>query len=98
VPTSIGGGLLQPSLNSLITKRVRSDEIGGMLGLSASALSAANVVAPLLGGALFEWLGPSAPFLSGGLLMALLLLAAGKWVKPGREEQAAPGLGRGAAG
>ena len=98
VPASIGGGLLQPSLNSLITKRVRSDEIGSMLGLSASALSAANVVAPLLGGALFQWLGPSAPFLAGGLLLALLLLAAGQWVKPGREEQAPPGLARGAAG
>jgi MFS transporter, DHA1 family, tetracycline resistance protein len=98
VPASIGGGLLQPSLNSLITKRVRPDEIGGMLGLSASALSAANVVAPLLGGALFQWLGPSAPFLAGGLLMALLLLAAGQWVKPGREEQVPPGLARGAAG
>lgn len=98
VPASIGAGLLQPSLNSLITKRVRPDEIGGMLGLSASALSAANVVAPLLGGALFQWLGPSAPFLAGGLLMALLLLAAGQWVKPGREEQAPPGLRRGAVG
>jgi DHA1 family tetracycline resistance protein-like MFS transporter len=98
VPASIGGGLLQPSLNSLITKRVRPDEIGGMLGMSAAFLSAANAVAPLLGGALFQWLGPSAPFLAGGLLMALLLLAAGQWVKPGREEQAAPGLARGATG
>jgi hypothetical protein len=32
VPASIGGGLLQPGLNSLITKRIRPDEIGGMLG------------------------------------------------------------------
>jgi MFS transporter, DHA1 family, tetracycline resistance protein len=98
VPASIGGGLLQPSLNSLITKRVRPDEIGGMLGLSASALSAANALAPLLGGTLFQWLGPSAPFLAGGLLMALLLLAAAQWVKPGRDEQAPPGLARGGAG
>ena len=98
VPASIGGGVLQPGLNSLITKRVGPDEIGGLLGVSAACLSAANAVAPLVGGSLFEWVGSSAPFLAGGLLMALLLFAAWRWVRPGREEQAVPGFAREAAG
>jgi len=86
---------LQPAINSLITKRVEPLEVGGMLGVSSSFLSAANALAPLIGGVLFQTLGPRSPFLLGGLLMAGLLAAALKLVTPGREEEAAAGLARG---
>jgi predicted MFS family arabinose efflux permease len=56
------------------------------LGISAAFLSGANAVAPLLGGAIFQTLGSSAPFLLGGLLMAALLLLSIKNIKPGQEE------------
>lgn len=98
VPASIGGGILQPSINSLITKRVRGDEIGGMLGVSAALLSGANAVAPVLGGAIFHVLGASWPFLLGGLLMAALWLLAIQALKPGREESAPSGLARSTGG
>jgi MFS family permease len=98
VPASIGGGVLQPSINSLITKRVKKDEIGGILGVSASFLSAANAVAPLLGGAIFQALGATWPFLFGGLLMGALWVGALLTIKPGREETAPPGLARTAEG
>ncbi|MDX9991298.1 MAG: MFS transporter [Anaerolineales bacterium] len=98
IPASIGGGVLQPSLNSLITKRVTLIEIGGMLGISAALLSAANAVAPLLGGALFQTLGSSAPFLTGGILLGLLLIFAMRMIQPGREEEAPAGLARGGGG
>ena len=74
VPASIGGGLLQPSINSLITQHGSAVEVGGLLGLSASFMSAANALAPIIGGAVFNWLGSTAPFLLFGLIMALLLL------------------------
>lgn len=96
IPASIGGGILQPSINSLITKRIRKDEVGGMLGISSAFLSAANAVAPLIGGAIFQVLGSSAPFFFGGLLMAALWLFALRSLKPGREEQAPSGLARSA--
>jgi MFS family permease len=95
VPLGIGGGILQPAINSLITKRVRSDEVGGMLGISSAFLSGANALAPLIGGALFQSLGASAPFLAGGLLMALLWGLALRRLQPGREEELEPGLARG---
>ena len=76
VPAAIGGGILQPSLNSLITKRVSPDRVGEMLGLSSGLLSGANVAAPLIGGALFQGINSTAPFLFFGLLMAALLIAA----------------------
>ena len=98
VPASIGGGILQPSINSLITKRVRPDEIGGMLGISAALLSGANAIAPLLGGAIFQGLGSAAPFLLGGLTLALLLFFAIRMIKPGIEESKPAGLARGGGG
>jgi len=79
-PLSVGGGILQPALNSLVTKRVDHQEVGGMLGISTSLLSAANVVAPLLGGVLFQEISPRAPFLLGGFIMAMLLVLAIKWI------------------
>jgi DHA1 family tetracycline resistance protein-like MFS transporter len=73
VPTAIGGGLMQPSINSLITKRVVASDIGGVLGISSALYSAANAIAPLLGGALFQFLGSTAPFLIFGFIMFVLL-------------------------
>ncbi|HSO26424.1 MAG TPA: MFS transporter [Anaerolineales bacterium] len=94
IPVSVGGGILQPGINSLITKRVERGEIGGMLGISAAFLSGANAIAPVLGGAIFAALGPSWPFLLGGLLMGALWALALAQVKPGREERAPAGLAR----
>lgn len=97
IPASIGGGILQPAINSLITKRVAADEVGGMLGISAALLSAANALAPLVFGAIFQWWGASAPFLVGGALLLGLLVAALALIKPGGEEAAPAGLARGSS-
>ncbi len=97
IPASIGGGILQPAINSLITKRIEGSEVGGMLGISSALLSGANAIAPLLMGFLFQIWGSSAPFLFAGLLMAVLLLAAWRWITSGREESAPAGLARGAS-
>lgn len=86
VPTAIGSGILSPSLNSLITKRTPSTEIGATLGVSSSLLSLANAITPLLGGVLFQVLGTTAPFLIGGVLMGVLFVAVLRHVGPGPEE------------
>lgn len=82
VPLSIGGGLIRPTLNSLMTKRVNKAQFGAILGLSAAAVSAANALAPLLGGLLFQQYGSTAPFLLGGILMGGLFFASLMLVKP----------------
>ncbi len=74
VPAAIGGGVLQPSVNSLLTRKVFIEEIGGTLGISAALLSAANALAPVVGGALFQNLGSSTPYLFGAILCASLFL------------------------
>jgi MFS family permease len=68
--------LLQPSINSLITRSVAADEVGGTLGISAALLSGANAFAPVLGGQLFQGLGSGAPFWIGGVIAAILFALA----------------------
>ncbi len=96
IPASIGGGILHPAINSLITKRIEPYEIGGMLGISSAFLSGANALAPLIGGAIFQALGSTAPFLIGGIVLGMLLFASIQMIKPGREEMVGAELGRAA--
>jgi MFS family permease len=74
IPLSIGAGLIRPSLNSLLTKHVRRQEFGSILGTSAAFVSAADAVAPLAVGIIFQRLGLGAPYLLGGAAMLLLFL------------------------
>lgn len=89
VPASIGGGILPPSINSLITKRVATSKRGELLGTSAACASAANVLAPLTGGALFQIVSISAPFWAWTALLGLLIVVALRALKPGGEQLAA---------
>ncbi|MBN8636453.1 MAG: MFS transporter [Anaerolineae bacterium] len=72
VPAAIGGGILSPSINSLITKNVGQGDIGATLGVSSALVSAANAVTPIIGGTTFSVLGSTAPFLIGGIVLAVL--------------------------
>ena len=58
-----------------------------MLGISAAFYSAANAIAPLFYGSLFQWLGATAPFLLGGLILAVLWIFAPRIVP---QKQAKP--------
>lgn len=82
IPTSVGAGVLSPSINSLITQRVSKADVGGALGISSSLTSAANAITPLLGGALFQFVGTSAPFLIGGAVLVGLLVFAIQRIPP----------------
>lgn len=72
VPVALGGGVLQPSINSLITQHIEASETGGILGVSSALLSAANAIAPVLYGAIFQTFGAPAPFMWSGLLLLVL--------------------------
>src|SRR6266540_2067422 len=79
-PAALGGGVLHPAVNSLITKSSNPSEVGGMLGVSAAFYSAANAVAPLFYGSLFQWFGAPVPFMAGGLILLLLWFLAPRFV------------------
>ena len=76
IPVAIGGGVLHPSINSSLTKRVGADDVGGTLGISSSFVSAANAISPVMMGAIFQWVGAGAPFFIGGIIMLILWLVA----------------------
>lgn len=80
-PVSVGAGLIRPAINSLLTRRVTRAEFGSVLGLSSAMVSAANAIAPLAAGWLFQWHGATMPFLLGGLLMAALCLCSTVWLQ-----------------
>lgn len=79
-PAALGGGVLHPAVNSLITKSSAQGEVGGMLGISAAFYSAANTVAPVFYGSLFQWFGPPVPFMAGGMILLLLWLFAPRFI------------------
>ena len=67
---AVGMGLVQPSLNSLISRRAGREEQGEVLGVSQSVGSLARVLGPLAAGFLFAEFGRDAPYLWGAALVA----------------------------
>jgi DHA1 family tetracycline resistance protein-like MFS transporter len=70
VPVAVSGGVLNTVIQSAISKSVRSEEVGGMLGIAASLEAATRVIAPSVGGYLLQNLGVWAPGVFSALLMA----------------------------
>lgn len=66
---SLGTGLTNPSMTSLISQRARRQNQGGILGISHTLSNVARAFVPLIATALFFW-EPGAPYLVGGLLLA----------------------------
>jgi DHA1 family tetracycline resistance protein-like MFS transporter len=68
-PTSLSGGILNTLLSSTLTKAVAPQEVGGILGLSASVESSTRIIAPILGGALLQRVGTWSPGAFGAIVM-----------------------------
>ncbi len=69
-PTAVSGGLLNTLLSSTLTKAVQPQEIGGILGFSASIESSTRILAPILGGYLLQSFGTWSPGAFGAVVMA----------------------------
>jgi predicted MFS family arabinose efflux permease len=71
-------GLASPSTNSLISRRARADQQGGILGVAQSAGSLARIIGPAIAGAAFAAWGRNAPYwLGAALMLAVVVLAFG---------------------
>ena len=71
---ALGMGAMQPSLNSLISRRAGVAEQGEVMGVAQSVGSLSRVLGPLLAGALFAGLGRGFPFFCGMVLVAVAAL------------------------
>ncbi len=73
---AFGMGMIQPSVNSLISRRAVSDEQGEVMGVTQSFGSLARILGPFFAGVLFVGIGPSAPYFAGAALMSGVLVLA----------------------
>ena len=64
---SVGTGVLQPTILSMISKYAPDDKQGTILGLNQSVGALARVFGPLWGGIAFDFIGYEFPFLTGAL-------------------------------
>lgn len=71
---SLGSGLLQPTLLSLISEITPDTEQGTVLGINQSLSAFARVLGPLWGGFAFEFLGYAFPFLTGAFFTLFIVL------------------------
>jgi predicted MFS family arabinose efflux permease len=72
---SLGTGMLQPTLLSLISEVASEAEQGITLGVNQSLSALARMAGPLWGGFAFEFLGYPFPFLTGAGFMFLIVMA-----------------------
>jgi predicted MFS family arabinose efflux permease len=70
-----GNGLMWPSYLSLLSKRGGAEVQGAVQGIASSAGSLASIVGLILGGVLYELLGPTTFFVSGGVIVLVFLLS-----------------------
>ncbi len=72
---AIGSGLLIPALQSLVTKTVRPELRGAILGIQQSAMNLGVIISTAVSGALFA-MHPALPNWTGGILYLLSVLPA----------------------
>jgi MFS family permease len=70
----VGFAFVNPSLQSLLSRRSRADEQGGVLGLGQSVASLARILGPVAGVTLFAY-RPEAPYFAAAAVMAVAVLA-----------------------
>jgi DHA1 family tetracycline resistance protein-like MFS transporter len=68
-PIAFAGGMLNTIVPSALTKTVKPQEVGGILGLATSIESSTRVISPLLGGFMLERISYWAPGTFGALLL-----------------------------
>ena len=70
---SFGGGILQPTILSMISTIAPETEQGITLGTNQSMSSLARVLGPFWGGFAFQYLGYQWPFLTGGIFLVFIV-------------------------
>ena len=90
-------GAMQPSLNSLISRRAGAEEQGEVMGVAQSVASLSRVLGPLLAGMLFAGLGRDSPFLGGMVLVVAAALIGWRLPPARRPRQPQAPAARGSA-
>ena len=90
LPLAMAGGISNTVIQSATTKSVTRQEVGGILGITASLEAVTRVIAPLAGGYLLQHLGLWAPGIFSVILMGwTIVLVYRRILRPANHEQAA---------
>jgi MFS family permease len=71
IPLSVGNGLVNPSLSSLLSRKVRAEDQGGTLGMGQSAAALGRIVGPISATTAYDHLWFAAPYLGAAVLLAV---------------------------
>ncbi len=84
---SVGTGILQPIIPSMISKQAHESHQGAVLGFSQSISAFARVLGPLWGGFSYDTLGYQYPFITGASFTLITFVAAFFMLKPVNQER-----------
>jgi DHA1 family tetracycline resistance protein-like MFS transporter len=68
-PMSVGSGLTQPTISSLLSRMARKDDQGGTMGIGESASALGRIIGPESGTFSYVHVSTAAPYVGGGLFM-----------------------------
>ena len=71
---AFGLGITFPSFTSLFSKACAAENAGELMGQSQAMATTGRIVGPMLGGLIYDYWSPGAPFLLAG---AMMLVAVG---------------------
>lgn len=86
--TAIGVGVFNPAFQTLVASTTDDDDRGIVNGLTQGGSAMGRIIGPAISGAMFQHIGPAAPFLAGA---AAMVLAFGVAVAAGRKAAVAAG-------
>jgi MFS transporter, DHA1 family, tetracycline resistance protein len=69
-----GSGINNPSNSSLLSKLAPADETGGVMGIGQSMATLGRILGPIVGGYLFDHMGPGSPYWVGAAVMTVACL------------------------
>jgi len=75
-PMAVGAGSFNSLINSAISKAVKPDEVGGMLGFGAGLESSTRIVMPALASYLLGAFSTSAPGYLGSVILFIVVVYA----------------------
>jgi predicted MFS family arabinose efflux permease len=75
-PMSIGSGLVQPSISSLLSRMAKKEDQGGTLGIGESASAMGRIIGPEAGTYSYSHVSFGFPYVAGGVLMAVAAMVA----------------------
>lgn len=93
VGISVGYALITPAVSALASFAADDRSQGAAQGIVQGAAALGRVVGPASAGPIYDAFGPTAPFLTGGAQLLLIILLAALWQpRMRRQSAAAPGV------